>query len=147
MKLALQFSVVVVFVLGCSTKPPSIKFRLASDRPEYELSYIPIVDDGGEIRIATAFHKTADAPGYHKADIDLHFPENLATPWRTGALKDYDRVGIVVLERDGRDDPIIESAKVFWFGNEALTNSASQKTLIVPSPKQLPEFDIGLIRN
>ncbi len=72
----------------------SLTFELESARPEYELSYFPIVERGGQVYLAKAVKKTADMRGYHDAIISAKFPENLATPWRTIGLSNEERVGI-----------------------------------------------------
>ncbi|MHB8957758.1 MAG: hypothetical protein ACYC4U_32750 [Pirellulaceae bacterium] len=145
MKIFYMFVIVVAFSAGCSTPHSSVSFRLASERPEYELSYFPVADDGGLIRIPIAFKKTADAAGYHQAKIDLRYPENLATPWRTGGLSEYDRVGIVILERDDQNRPILESAKIFWFDQALLDRDRSKSEVTIPDVESLPAFDVGSI--
>lgn len=135
--------VVVAAVSGCSSRRQSITFELESARPKHELSYFPIVERGGQIFLARSFKKTADASGYHDAVISPRFPENLATPWRTTGLSDQKRVGIVILERDEQNNPVLSSAKILWLNIDEGAADARDIRITVPDLNSLPKFDVS----
>lgn len=130
---------------GCSKPDHRIEFHLTDQRPEYELSYFPIVERDGKYYTATAIHKTADMSGYHKAEVNAAYPHNLGSAWETDSRSLKERVGIVIMERDEEDRPILDSAKVFWLNipREQLDDPGIH--VEIPELSSLPKFDTSVV--
>lgn len=143
-KVDLYFVVLCAFLLllGCSQPIQSVHFDFSDSSSAREYSYFPVVDRGEGLQLGRAFKKTFDAPGNHQARISATDPENLGMAWWTTNLAEYDRVGIVIMERDADDEPIIQSARVFWLSNESIRLTDQKIRVSVPPPHQLERFEV-----
>jgi len=128
---------------GCKSDPTySLSFDLSTDQPERELSYFPVAERNGELELPAAYRKTVDSSGYHSTTFDAKYPENLATPWRAYSLHEFDRVGIVILERDDSNQTIPSTAKVFWFSTSTVITPGATR-LAIPPLDELVALDLS----
>jgi hypothetical protein len=132
---------VAISLAGCSEPSQAIYFQLSDGRPEYELSYFPIVERDGKVYTVKVLHKTADASGYHWADVTAKHPDALSAPWRSYGLSSDDRCGIVILESDAERGMLLDSARVFWLDIPDYQYADREIYLTIPDLGTLPAFD------
>lgn len=134
--------VICALVRGCSVEPQQFVFGIEGEASVRQYWFFPVIEVDGDLILGEYQVKTFDASGYQVWEASATHPRNLLNGWRTPNLQEYTKAGIIVFCEDDAKNPLLDSARIFWFTSDLVHNTSDEIHVRIPRFDSLDRIEL-----